>query len=206
MVCRGHLPLRSGSTPRIQTLIYNASILLRFGSISDQLMISRLTREIAFYRKYHRDPINVGLHIIGIPTILGTSLYNLTVFRIPGSTNLTLGFFLGLYYFYYYLLLDPKLGSLFGAVIAASSYYFGTLSARNPQYSLTWSLWAVGWIAQFLGHGLFEGKAPALFDNLRQALVLAPYFAVLEVAALLGVPFAVNELHKVDISAAESLK
>lgn len=167
-------------------------------------MVSRLTREIAFYRKYHRDPVNLGLHIIGIPTILGTSLYNLTILRLPGSTNLTLGFAVGLYYFYYYLRLDPKLGSLFGAVVAASSYYFGTLSARNSQYKLTWSLWTIGWIAQFLGHGLFEKNAPALTKNLRQSLVLAPYFAVLEIAAFAGVPFAVSELHKADLDGAEA--
>ena len=43
------------------------------------------------------------------------------------------------------------------------------------------SLFTFGWIAQFIGHGVFEGKAPALFDNLVQALVSAPFFVHLEV-------------------------
>ena len=36
------------------------------------------------------------------------------------------------------------------------------------------------WIAQFVGHGVYEGRAPALLDNLVQALVLAPFFVFME--------------------------
>lgn len=169
-------------------------------------MVSRLTREIAFYRKYHRDTINVLLHIVGIPIILGTSLYNMTPFRLPGHTTLTLGFATGLYYWYYYARLDPKLGFAFGAVVAASSWYFGKLSAENPQYFLTWSLWTLGWVGQFIGHGVFEGRAPALFDNLSQAILLAPFFAFLEVAAFLGNGHAQAEIEKVDLVNAEDGK
>ena len=38
----------------------------------------------------------------------------------------------------------------------------------------------VSWIAQFVGHGVYEGRAPALLDNLVQALVLAPFFVFME--------------------------
>jgi len=38
----------------------------------------------------------------------------------------------------------------------------------------------VSWIAQFIGHGAFEGRAPALLDNLVQAFVLAPFFVFME--------------------------
>lgn len=34
----------------------------------------------------------------------------------------------------------------------------------------------VSWIAQFVGHGKYEGRKPALLDNLIQALGLAPLF------------------------------
>jgi uncharacterized membrane protein YGL010W len=44
----------------------------------------------------------------------------------------------------------------------------------------------LSWIAQFLGHGVFEGRAPALLDNLVQALVLAPFFVWMEVLFMLG--------------------
>jgi 2-hydroxy fatty acid dioxygenase len=44
----------------------------------------------------------------------------------------------------------------------------------------------LSWIAQFLGHGVFEGRSPALLDNLVQALVLAPFFVWMEVLFMLG--------------------
>ncbi|CAH2036945.1 unnamed protein product [Thlaspi arvense] len=37
------------------------------------------------------------------------------------------------------------------------------------------------WTGQFLGHGLFEKRAPALLDNLVQAFLMAPFFVLLEV-------------------------
>ncbi|KAI7113048.1 hypothetical protein KC352_g35148, partial [Hortaea werneckii] len=42
------------------------------------------------------------------------------------------------------------------------------------------------WIAQFIGHGIFEGRAPALLDNLVQALFLAPFFVWLEILFAFG--------------------
>lgn len=42
------------------------------------------------------------------------------------------------------------------------------------------------WVAQFIGHGVFEGRAPALLDNLVQALFLAPFFVWLEVLFMFG--------------------
>jgi len=44
----------------------------------------------------------------------------------------------------------------------------------------------VSWIAQFIGHGAFEGRAPALLDNLLQALVLAPFFVFMETLFFFG--------------------
>ena len=45
---------------------------------------------------------------------------------------------------------------------------------------------ATMWIAQFIGHGVFEGRAPALLDSLDQALITAPLFVVLEVLFFFG--------------------
>ena len=39
---------------------------------------------------------------------------------------------------------------------------------------------------QFIGHGKFEGRKPALLDNLVQALFLAPLFVWYEVLFKLG--------------------
>jgi uncharacterized membrane protein YGL010W len=39
---------------------------------------------------------------------------------------------------------------------------------------------------QFIGHGKFEGRKPALLDNLAQALFLAPLFVWYEILFKLG--------------------
>ncbi|KAF7799681.1 hypothetical protein EIP86_010921 [Pleurotus ostreatoroseus] len=51
----------------------------------------------------------------------------------------------------------------------------------------------VSWILQFLGHGLAEKRAPALLDNLLGAVVLAPFFAYLEI--LFGLGYRPNLRH-----------
>lgn len=44
----------------------------------------------------------------------------------------------------------------------------------------------VSWIAQFIGHGKYEGRKPALVDNVAQALFLAPLFVWYEILFKLG--------------------
>lgn len=39
---------------------------------------------------------------------------------------------------------------------------------------------------QFVGHGAFEKRAPALLDSLVQAIVLAPFFVFMEVLFIFG--------------------
>ncbi|GME67629.1 unnamed protein product [Ambrosiozyma monospora] len=42
------------------------------------------------------------------------------------------------------------------------------------------------WVFQFIGQLIFEKKSPAVFDNLVQPLVLAPYFVLFEIMFVLG--------------------
>lgn len=44
----------------------------------------------------------------------------------------------------------------------------------------------MSWLFQFVGHGAFEKRAPALLDNLVQALLLAPLFVWMELLFFLG--------------------
>lgn len=47
-------------------------------------------------------------------------------------------------------------------------------------------LFALGWIFQFIGHGYFERRKPALLDNLVQSVVEAPYFVLFELLFKVG--------------------
>lgn len=57
---------------------------------------------------------------------------------------------------------------------------------RKKVNSIAISVHVVSWIMQFVGHGKFEGRKPALLDNLVQALFLAPLFVWYEVLFKLG--------------------
>ena len=45
---------------------------------------------------------------------------------------------------------------------------------------------SISLVEQFVGHGVFEGRKPALLDNLLQSLVLAPLFVWLEMLFFFG--------------------
>lgn len=57
---------------------------------------------------------------------------------------------------------------------------------QNEFIKIAIGLHVFSWLAQFYGHGVHERRAPALLDNLLQALVLAPFFVAFEIAFFLG--------------------
>lgn len=57
---------------------------------------------------------------------------------------------------------------------------------RTKVNSIAIALHVVSWILQFVGHGKYEGRKPALLDNLVQALFLAPLFVWYEILFKLG--------------------
>lgn len=84
--------------------------------------------------------------------------------------------------------MEPVAGGLLAPLLLAGTAYSDYLTNT---YGATANYWAVGifvssWIAQFIGHGVFEGRAPALLDNLVQALVLAPFFVWMEILFSIG--------------------
>ena len=57
---------------------------------------------------------------------------------------------------------------------------------RTKVNSIAIGVHIISWILQFIGHGKYEGRKPALLDNLVQALFLAPLFVWYEVLCKLG--------------------
>lgn len=87
-----------------------------------------------------------------------------------------------------YILMEPVAGGLLAPLLLAGTAYSDYLTTT---YGVTANYWAAGifvlsWVAQFIGHGVFEGRAPALLDNLVQAVVLAPFFVWMEVLFSIG--------------------
>ena len=84
--------------------------------------------------------------------------------------------------------MEPVAGGLLAPLLLAGIGYANHLTST---YGSTANYWAlalsfIGWAAQLIGHGAFEGRAPALLDNLVQALFLAPFFVWMEVLFYLG--------------------
>lgn len=63
---------------------------------------------------------------------------------------------------------------------ALANYLTATYNRRKAN-TVAVGVHVVCWILQFIGHGKFEGRKPALLDNLVQALFLAPMFVWYEV-------------------------
>lgn len=87
-----------------------------------------------------------------------------------------------------YVLMEPVAGGCFAPILIGGTAYANHLTSS---YGATANYIAIGihvfsWLAQFVGHGIFEGRAPALLDNLVQALFLAPFFVWLEVLFMFG--------------------
>jgi uncharacterized membrane protein YGL010W len=87
-----------------------------------------------------------------------------------------------------YLLLEPVAGGALALIslgAAAGTNYF-RLQDPAGTTKVAIAVHIVCWLLQFLGHGKFEGRAPALLDNLFQAIFLAPLFVWLELLFILG--------------------
>ena len=108
---------------------------------------------------------------------------------------LNLGAFVALVYSGFYILLEPVVGAILLPVIFGWTAYANHLTTAYKQNATIAAIAVeiVSWILQFVGHGVFEGRAPALLDNLLQSLVLAPFFVFMEVLFKFGYR---PELHK----------
>ncbi|KAL1993286.1 hypothetical protein VTN49DRAFT_3235 [Thermomyces lanuginosus] len=154
-------------------------------------MALNLEKQLVFYGSYHHDPVNVGIHMLFVPIILVTSFQMATflppLFNLPDVLRFDYfpanpGSIASLVYAFGYMLLEPVVGLLLAPLLIGSAVYANYL---KDEYGMTIFYWALGihvvsWIAQFIGHGKFEKRAPALLDNLFQALFLAPLFVTLE--------------------------
>lgn len=156
-----------------------------------------LEKHLVFYGAYHHNSVNVAIHIVCVPIIMvsgfAMATYTGTLIETPPwltvpYLDLNLGTIAATLYAMLYLLLEPAAGSVLAAFCLGMTALTNYLKADNPDLTFKVALGAhlFSWIAQFVGHGAFEGRAPALLDNLVQALFLAPMFVWLEVLFALG--------------------
>ncbi|KAK6383477.1 uncharacterized protein PV06_00926 [Exophiala oligosperma] len=160
-------------------------------------MALNLENQLRFYGAYHHDPVNIAIHIVGVPIILWTTFLLGTntpaIVNLPSSIaipylELNAGTIFCLCYCALYILLEPVAGTGLAALLLAGTAFGKYLTVTHGMAANFWASagFVASWIAQFLGHGVFEGRAPALLDNLFQAFFLAPLFVWLEILFALG--------------------
>ncbi|EIW73261.1 hypothetical protein TREMEDRAFT_26399 [Tremella mesenterica DSM 1558] len=158
--------------------------------------------QLAFYQSYHSNKINQLIHFIFIPQILWSGLIILSHVPWPGTIpkvwfdgaafQPSLALALIAAFQTYYIVLDPLAGTAYLPVailfylsatwlkVVAPAWLPFSSHAHPTAAPFGWTVFVVAWIAQFIGHGVFEHRAPALTDNLVQALVTAPFFVHME--------------------------
>jgi len=161
-----------------------------------------LDQQMAIYAAYHRNRWNKLTHFIGVPAIIFSILIPMSWVSIGGDLTLA-HVFVGAVLAYYFLLDVPL--AVATTVATGALLYAAKLAAGTGVVS-GWIWFGIffvgGWIFQLVGH-VFEGRKPALADNLFQIFV-APIFLVAEVFFALGLKRDV--LEKVEASLAHPAK
>ncbi|KAI0478714.1 DUF962 domain-containing protein [Xylariaceae sp. FL0804] len=160
-------------------------------------MALNLEKQLTFYGAYHDQPANVVIHMVCVPLILFTgftmaansgTLIPLPDFLTVPYLDLNLGTLAAMTWGGLYVLLEPVAGTIL-ALICLGATALGN-AALSQDFTLTNKVALIThilcWLLQFLGHGIFEGRAPALLDNLVQAIFLAPLFVWLELLFKFG--------------------
>ena len=142
---------------------------------------------MAVYSAYHQDARNRATHFIGVPIIVLSLFIPLAWLRIElAGVPISAGMILAAIVLAYYLALDLVLGVAMVLVFALLLEAGEHVAALGPAAGWTGFgvLFVGGWILQLVGH-VFEGRRPALTDNLFQ-IFIAPIFLCAEVFFALG--------------------
>jgi uncharacterized membrane protein YGL010W len=144
-------------------------------------------RQLATYASYHRDGRNRATHFIGIPLIVFSLFIPLTWLRFDvAGYGISAGVLVGLAVLALWIALDWAIGLAMILVLVPMWYFAERIAAMGM--TTGWIVFGLafvgGWVFQLVGH-VFEGKRPALVDNLFQALI-GPMFLMAEVFVWLG--------------------
>ena len=163
-----------------------------------------LKKQFIFYASYHNHPVNVAIHLFCIWNIVwsGLALQHYAPAFMDAPAVLTKIPLLGmpiniamittLIYVVTYVLMDPIAGTVGALLMLYLNQWTGQLVTAGapvmglPLWQAVLAFHLCMWIVQFIGHGVFEGRAPALLDSWDQALITAPLFVILEVFFFFG--------------------
>ena len=146
-----------------------------------------LEDQMSFYAAYHQDARNKATHFAGVPLIVFSLMIPLGWLRMDvGGFALSAALVVTAILLLYYFILDIALALAMAAVFALMLWGAEPLSQASLAVSAGWFLllFVGGWALQLWGH-VYEGRKPALVDNLFQIFV-APIFLAAEIFFALG--------------------
>lgn len=150
--------------------------------------------QMCFYAAYHQDARNKATHFVGVPAIILSLFIPLAWIRFDaGGVTITGSMLFAGAVVLYYFFLDVPLALAMLAVTGVLVWAGHQIAELGTMQGWIWFalLFVGGWILQLVGHG-FEGRRPALADNLFQIFV-APIFLAAEAFFALGYK---PELHR----------
>ena len=149
--------------------------------------MKNIEEQMSIYAAYHQDARNKATHFIGVPAIILSLFIPLAWIRFEfGGIAVTAAMVFAAAVLIYYFVLDVPLAFAMLVVTGALVWVGHQIAALGVLQGWIWFavLFVGGWILQLVGH-VFEGRKPALADNLFQIFV-APIFLAAEVFFALG--------------------
>jgi uncharacterized membrane protein YGL010W len=140
------------------------------------------------YAASHQHPVNIFVHMIGIPTIMLGVLIPLSWVTIDvKGVSFSLAHVVVFGFFLFYLTLDVVFAVVFlvfgfGLTVVASMIAGLSLGTSATVAAV---LFFGGYAAQFIGHAI-EKSMPVLVKHPIQAQLAAPFFTVVEMFKILG--------------------
>ena len=144
--------------------------------------------QMAMYSAYHRDPRNRATHFLGVPMIAFALLVPMSLLPLfaVGGYMVSVATIFAAAVILYWIVSQPVIGVATGIFFLPFIWFAGWIAAQGA--AATWAVFAVafvgGWIVQLVGHA-FEGRKPALLDNILQ-IFIAPVFLMAEIFFALG--------------------
>jgi uncharacterized membrane protein YGL010W len=149
--------------------------------------VKTLEDQMSFYAAYHQDARNKATHFLGVPMIIVSLFIPLAWLRLEvGGFAITGAMVFAAVVLAYYFFLDVPLA--IATSVFTIAFLLGADWLARQGAAAGWTAFGVlfvgGWIIQLVGHA-FEGRKPALADNLFQ-IFIAPIFLCAEVFFALG--------------------
>jgi uncharacterized membrane protein YGL010W len=163
--------------------------------------VKTLEDQMSVYAAYHQDARNKATHFIGVPVIILSLFIPLAWLRVDiGGVAISAAMVIAAVLIAYYLVLDVPLGLVMLGVLLVLGWIAERIAALGAVQGWAWfaALFVGGWLLQLVGHA-YEGRRPALADNLFQIFV-APIFLAAEVFFALGLKRDLK--HRVEVSSA----